>query len=101
MNEKWVNGPVWVLVVRNGLLPSYEVVNGYISVSAGADTPTLELCTQLVQKYEPTDEGKAQVTMLIPYFPESSDKDSLFTYVHLWSKSREKTNTACNPQNLK
>ncbi len=27
----------------------------------GAENPSLELCAQLVEKYEPTDEGKAQV----------------------------------------
>ena len=32
-----------------------------LSPPPGAENPSLELCTQLIQKYEPTDEGKAQV----------------------------------------
>ena len=33
----------------------------FLQLEQGADNPSLEFCTQLVQKYEPTDEGKAQV----------------------------------------
>ncbi len=33
----------------------------FLQIEQGADNPSLEFCTQLIQKYEPTDEGKAQV----------------------------------------
>lgn len=36
----------------------------FLQIEQGADNPSLEFCTQLVQKYEPTDEGKAQVVTL-------------------------------------
>ncbi len=33
----------------------------FLQLEQGAATPSVEFCTQLIQKYEPTDEGKAQV----------------------------------------
>ncbi len=31
----------------------------FLQLEQGADNPSLEFCTQLVQKYEPTDEGRS------------------------------------------
>ena len=37
----------------------------FLQVEQGADNPSVEFCTQLIQKYEPTDEGKAQVLIVL------------------------------------
>ncbi|XP_064396880.1 1-phosphatidylinositol 4,5-bisphosphate phosphodiesterase delta-1-like isoform X2 [Halichondria panicea] len=42
----------------------------FLQLEQGADNPSLEFCTQLVQKYEPTDEGKAQGFMSMDGFSQ-------------------------------
>lgn len=39
----------------------------FLQVEQGADNPSIEFCTQLIQKYEPTDEGKEQVKLMTLY----------------------------------
>ena len=42
----------------------HDDIDGIMHVPPGADNPSIELCTQIIQRYETTAEGKEQVSLI-------------------------------------